>query len=154
MKLVNKVKTILSGMVPSTQPQTGPYLKTVMYDSGFSANVRIDRNPTPAALFYLLSDWNLDVTTQTVRESANIEVFFFDVCQLDAKGETKDAIIQNMEILAKDFISRILEDKSIRMVGDSVRIQSSYGKFDKFCVGVAVNLKIEEKQASCLQYES
>lgn len=150
MKLVDKVKTILSDMIPVTPPISGPYLKFAMYDSGWSANVRIDRNPCPAALLYLLSDWTLDVTSQTVKEACNIEVFFFDVCQLDAKGEDKDTIIKNMEILAKDFISRVLSDKSIKLVDDKVRIQSTYGKFDKFCVGVSVNLKIEERQASCL----
>ena len=150
MKLVTKVRTILSSMIPTNPPLTGPYLKYAMYDSGFSGNIRIDRNPTPAALFYLLSDWDLDITNATVKESANIEVFFFDVCDFNTTGEKKDIIIQNMEILAKDFISRILDDHTIRIVSDSIRIQSSYGKFDKFCVGVSVNLKIEERQASCL----
>lgn len=150
MTLVTKVLDILNGMIPTTPPSSGPYLKTVMYDSGFSANVRIDRKPVPAALFYLLSDWSLDVTTATVKESAEIEVFFFDVCDFNATGEKKDAIIQDMEILAKDFISAILADSTMKLVSDKVRIQSSYGKFDKFCVGVAVNLRIEEKQAHCL----
>lgn len=150
MNLVTKVRTILNSMIPTTPPLTGPYLKHAMYDSGFSANIRIDRNPTPAALFYLLSDWNLDVSSSTVRESANIEVFFFDVCDFNTTGEKKDIIIQNMETLARDFISRILDDHSIRIVSDSIKIESSYGKFDKFCVGVSVNMKIEERQASCL----
>lgn len=150
MTLVTKVLDILNGMIPTTPPSSGPYLKTVMYDSGFSANVRIDRKPVPAALFYLLSDWSLDVSTSTVKESAEIEVFFFDVCDFNATGEKKDEIIQDMEILAKDFISAILADSTMKLVSDKVRIQSSYGKFDKFCVGVAVNLRIEEKQAHCL----
>lgn len=150
MNLVTKVKAILDSMIPETPPTDRPYLQTVMYDSGFSANIRIDRKPTPAALLYLLNDWTLDVTQSTVKESANIEVFFFDRCQLDVKGEEKDLIIQKCETLAKEFLSEILADRSIRLVGDSVRIQSSYGKFDSFCVGVAVTLKIEEKQASCL----
>lgn len=150
MTLVTKVLDILNGMIPTTPPLTGPYLKTVFYDSGFSANVRIDRKPVPAALFYLLSDWSLDVSTSTVKESAEIEVFFFDVCDFNATGEKKDEIIQDMEILAKDFISAILADSTMKLVSDKVRIQSSYGKFDKFCVGVAVNLRIEEKQAHCL----
>lgn len=150
MNLVNKVKTILAGMIPETPPLTDPYLKYVMYDSGWSANVRVDRNPTPAALLYLLSDWKLDVSTQTVKESANMQIFFFDVTNLDAKGEEKDLVVQRMETLAKEFIANILADKTIVIKSDKIKIESAYGRFDKFVCGVTVQLEIEERQPSCL----
>lgn len=141
MVLVQKILNILNNIND---------LETVMYDSGFSANVRIDRKPLPAALFYLLNDWTLDATMTTVKESANIQVFFFDTCNFDAKGEEKDVIVQRMEDIAKEFIADVFADKSIVITDDKIRIQSSYGKFDKFCVGVSVQFRIEEKQASCL----
>ncbi len=151
MVLATKILTILNSMLPPENPEQGvEYLQSVLYDSAFSANVRIDRKPLPAALFYLLSDWNLDTTLTTVKESANIQVFFFDTCPFDAKGEDKDSIIKRMETLAKEFIANVMADKSIVIKTDKIKIQSSYGKFDKFVCGVAVSFEIEEKQASCL----
>ena len=71
-------------------------------------------------------------------------------CPFDAKGETKDAIVQRMEAFAREFIAKVTEDKSLVIKTDKIKIQSSYGKFDKFVVGVSVQLQVEEKQAHCL----
>lgn len=144
MILKDKILTILQDL------KTQGIINTVMYDSAFSANVRIDRSPMPAALLYLLEDWNLDLSKSAVKESANLQVFFFDTCSLDIKGEEKDVIVNAMEAIARQFISVLLEDKSIVLLDDKIRIQSTYGKFDKFCVGVTLNLKIEQKQGECL----
>lgn len=141
MVLTDKILDILNGMES---------IDTVMYDSGFSANVRIDRNPTPAALLYLLTDWNLNISKGAVRESAEMEVFFFDRASHDQKGEEKDVIVKRMEVIAREFLGLVLADSSIRLKDDVIKIRSSYGKFDTFVVGVSVHLTIEEKQASCL----
>lgn len=152
MNLVTKVLNILNTMLPPENPEEGvTYLQTILYDSGFSANVRIDRKPMPMALVYLLTDWNIDLSHGiAVKEQANIQVFFADVANFDAKGEDKDIIVNRMIALAREFLSKVLADKSIKLTDDVIRIQSSYGKFDKFVVGVTLNLKIEERQASCL----
>ena len=152
MVLVNKILSILNSMLPPENPAEGvEYLQTVMYDSGFSANVRIDRKPCPLALFYLLNDWNIDLSkTNAVKEQANIQIFFADVASFDAKGEDKDLIVSRMEAQAREFIRKVLADRSIVIVDDKIRIQSCYGKFDKFVVGVTVEMKIEERQPSCL----
>ena len=142
MILPNKILSILNSLDD---------VKTVIYDSGFSANVRIDRKESPVALFYLLNDWKIDVSKSTaVKEKANIQVFFCDRANFDAKGEDKDIIITRMELIAREFIRRVLEDHSITIVDDNIRLQSSFGKFDSFMVGVSVELKIEERQSTCL----
>lgn len=142
MVLVQKVLDILNSIED---------IQTVIYDSGFSANVRIDRKPMPMALFYLLNDWSIDLSKSTaIKEAANIQIFFADKADLDAKGEDKDIIVMRMELIAREFIRRILEDRSIVVVDDKIKLQSSYGKFDKFVVGVSVSFKIEERQSSCL----
>lgn len=152
MTLVNKILDILNSMLtPETPVQGVEYLNTVIYDSGFSANVRVDRKPSPYAIFYLLSDWNIDLSKgSAVKEIANIQIFFADRANFDAKGEEKDLIVMRMELLAREFIRKVLEDRSIQIVDDQIRLQSSYGKFDAFLVGVTLNMKIEERQASCL----
>lgn len=142
MVLVQKVLDILNSIED---------IETVIYDSGFSANVRVDRKPAPYAIFYLLSDWNIDLSKGTaVKEIANIQIFFADTANFDAKGEDKDVIVNRMEGLARDFIRRLLEDRSIKILDDTIKVQSTYGKFDKFLVGTTLNIKIEERKAQCL----
>lgn len=151
MKLINKVLTILESMTPPENPVEGQeYIQTIIYDSGFSANVRIDRKTSPIALVYMLSDWTLNTNSTSYTEEANIQVFFCDRANFDSIGESKDVIVQRMESIAKQFLSLILSDRTIKLVDDKVKIKSSYGKFDSFVVGVTVNLKIEERQPSCL----
>lgn len=141
MVLTDKILDILNSM---------DSIETVMYDSGFSANVRIDRKPTPAALLYLLTDWTLDISKGSAKEGAEIEVFFFERADFDQKGEEKDVIVSNMGAIARDFIAQLFLDKSISVKDNRILMRSSYGKFDAFCVGVSVHLTIEERQGSCL----
>jgi hypothetical protein len=141
MTLVNKIRAILGSIDD---------INTVMYDSGWSANVRIDRNPAPYALLYLLSDWTLDISKGVAKEGADIQVFFFDKSNLDAKGEEKDLIVTQMELIAREFIRRVLADNTIIVAEDTIKLRSSWGQFDKFCVGVSVTMKIEDKQGGCI----
>lgn len=152
MRIVNKVLDILNGMLPPENPEQGvEYINTVIYDSGFSANLRIDRKNGPYAIFYLLSNWEIDLSnTTSVKEEADIQVFFCDKANLDAKGEDKDIIIARMETLARTFIGEILSDRTIEITDNKVKMFSSYGNFDKFVVGVSVNFKLKARQAECL----
>lgn len=151
MTIVNKIRSILNSMLTPEHPVEGTeYINTVMYDSGWSANVRIDRNPAPYALLYLLSDWTIDISRGVAREGAEVQVFFFDKANLDAKGEEKDAIVTRMELQAREFIRRVLADSSINVIEDTIKLRSSWGQFDKFCVGVSVTMKLEDKQGGCI----
>lgn len=141
MIITDKILSILRSMES---------LKTVIYDSGFSSNVRIDRQEDPIGLLYLLTDWNLDISSGIKKEIAEIEVFFCKRAKFDVKGEEKDVIVTEMASIAEDFISRVLADNTIKVVDDSITMRSSWGKFDAFCVGTSVKIRIEEKQGSCL----
>lgn len=151
MTLVNKILTILNSMLPPENPIEGQeYIQTIIYDSAWSANVRVDRKSSPIALVYLLSDWTLNTNSLVYKEAANIQIFFADRANFDSKGEDKDAIVQRMEAIAKEFLSLVISDREIKLLDDNVKIQSSYGRFDSFMVGVTLNLRIEERQSSCL----
>ncbi len=139
--LINKVLDILNNIES---------IQTVLFDNGHSSNVRIDRNSTPAALLYTLPDWTLDISKGTAREKADIQVFFFDRVNFDSKAEDKLQIFENMNSLARDFISELLSDNEIRVLDDEVNIKAVYGEFDAFVCGCVVNITIEEKQGECL----
>lgn len=144
MEIVNKVKDILN---------TIDGLKTVLYQSGFSANVTLDRKETPAAVLYLLTDFDIDIQHGTSKESAELEILFCDRTRFDITGDQKDTIINNCTDLAKEFISKLLAEKTLYINQDSIHCKCSYGKFDTFVAGVSVELRIEEKQGSCLYIE-
>ena len=141
MNLVDKVRDILSQLID---------VKTVIYDSAWSANVRVDRKPAPYAILYLLSDWTIDVSKGNAKEGAELQIFFCDRAKFDATGEEKDVVVKQMEEIAKQFLYAVLHDRTITVVDDTVKMKSSYGQFDAFVVGVSVVLRIEEKQGSCL----
>lgn len=141
MKIVTKVRDILNSMNS---------VKTVLYDSGFSANVRVDRNtPLPAALMYLLNSYEIDISKGLKKESASVQVFFFKDCPLDAKGEDKDTILSALEPVVDEFIT-LLTNSELKIDTDSVRIKSTYGSFDKFVIGYSVELELSVKQGTCI----
>lgn len=142
--LINKVLAILNDIAE---------IQTVLYDNGSSSNVRIDRRPTPAALLYTLPDWTINVSKGNAVEGAEIQVFFFDRVNFDSKAEDKLTVFEETELLAREFIYRLLNDSTIRVLDDTIKITASYGSFDSFVAGCVVNLTIEEKQGSCIWSE-
>lgn len=125
-------------------------IQTVMFDSGNSANVRIDRKPTPAALLYTLPDWKVDISRGTAKEKADIQVFFFERADFDSKAEDKLQIFENTNMLAREFIRELLSDGEIMVLDEEVKITSVFGQFDSFVAGCTVNITIEEKKPACL----
>lgn len=141
MTIVDKVKNILDSM-------TG--LKTVLYQSGFSANVTLDRKETPAAILYLLTDFDVNISTGLSKESCDLEIFFCERTKFDITGDQKDVIIDNCTTLAKEFISKLFQENSLYINQDTIHCKCTYGKFDCMAAGVSIELKIEEKQGQCL----
>lgn len=125
-------------------------IQTVLYDNSSSTNVRIDRKQTPAALIYTLPDWTINISKGNAVESAEIQVFFFDRVNFDSTAEDKLETFENMGEIAREFIYRLLNDSSIRVLDDTIKITACYGSFDSFVAGCVVNLTIEEKQGSCI----
>jgi hypothetical protein len=142
--LTNKVLAILNDIAG---------IQTVMFDNSHSTNVRIDRKPTPAALLYTLPEWFLDIGHGSSKERAEIQVFFFDRVNFDSKAEDKLNTFENMGEIAREFIYRLLNDNTVRVLDDTVKITATYGEFDSFVCGCTVNLTIEEKQGECLYTE-
>lgn len=145
MNIKDKIITILNSISD---------LKTIIYDSGYSSNVRLDRGSVPACIFYLIKDYELDLSKGIQREIANIQLFFCDRVNLDAKGEEKDVIVENMSIIAKEFLYKLIAEGNLNIENDSVKLRTTWGEFDCFVAGMNIELKISEKQGSCLNIES
>ena len=144
MIIIDKVLTILRSMTS---------IKTVLYQSGFSANVTLDRKEGPIALTYLMTDYDIDISKGVAKESTNIEIFFCNRTKLDITGDQKDTLINGMSLIAREFLSKLLADKAIYVVDDSIKVRCNYGKFDCFVAGVSLNLRLKERQGDCIYTE-
>ena len=142
--LTNKILAILNDIAG---------IQTVMFDNSHSANVRIDRNSTPAALLYTLPEWFLDIGHGSSKERAEIQVFFFDRVNFDSKAEDKLNTFENMGEISREFIYRLLNDSTIRVIDDEIKITACYGEFDAFVAGCTVNITIQMKQGECIYTE-
>lgn len=144
MIIIDKVLTILRSITS---------IKTVLYQSGFSSNVTLDRKEGPIALTYLMTDYDIDISKGVAKESTNIEIFFCNRTQFDITGDKKDSLMNEMSLIAREFLSKLLADKDIYVVDDSIRVRCSYGKFDCHVAGVSLNLRLEERQGDCIYIE-
>lgn len=140
MNIVNRVRNILERIEG---------VKSVIYDSYPSANLRLDAPKLPAAVLYLLQGYDIDANRLTKRETAEMQVFFCKKTKLDAKGEEKDATLQEIEPLVMDFIAELNNSPELDING-SVRVETAYGNYDVFVCGLVVRVKLTERQAVCI----
>lgn len=148
MTIVEKLTEILQGMVDDTNCP----LQSWQYNRLSKANVRLDtKMPSPTALFVQIVDWKIDMNRLTKRELAHISVSFLDKQpKLDDEGMNEDVIVSKMADLAVDFITRVREDRSIRIENDVVNVKSVFYQSDSNRTGVTVELDITEVQGTCL----
>lgn len=151
MQITDKILEILNGML-CTEPEvcSGSCLQTVIYDTEYSTNVRIDRKQTPAALFYSLPSFTVTGKNGLRKDSAEIEVFFFDRCTFAAKGETTKTVMDRVEPIALEFITRIMSEPTLVVENDNIEVVAAVGKFDANVAGWSVQMRITEKQGRCL----
>lgn len=128
-------------------------VNTVLYDSPWMQNFRIDRKTGPFALMYPIVDIEDSFSNQnTYKEAISIEVFFADVVKFDADGEAHLEVVDDMYEIAKAFVHQLQLDKDIMIDGD-VRMHTGYGKYDKYLSGVSVECKLVLRQPVCLASE-
>lgn len=139
MQLINRVLDILNSLSD---------VETVLYESPYFSNIKIDRLPAPYAICYLAQELTLD-TRFYLKEGVNLEVFFCSPVKLDADGPTHQAIVDDMTDIAKQFIY-LLRQQSDIVIDDVITLRTGYGRFDKNVTGVSLELKLTERQAKCL----
>ena len=125
-------------------------LETVFHESGYGANLRIDRNPTPAAVLYMLQSYNVNLKGNSKKDSVDLEVFIFDRCDLAAKGEVVQEKLDTLQPFVNQFIALLANDKTLVLDGDTIEVQMAYGRFDCNVVGWSLQLKLTERQGSCI----
>ena len=129
-------------------------IKTVIHDTSFSTNVRLDRRETIAAIVFMLQEFNVSVKNGVKRESEEIEIFLCDRCDLAAKGEVVEGGLDGIKPVLNEFLTLVLNERSWVVDGDEINVKMSYGRFDCNVVGYSVELKLTERQATCFDSDT
>ena len=141
MQLTNKILNILNSI-------TG--IKTVLYESGYGTNLRLDRRETPAAILYMLQEYTIDLAKGIKREIVDVEVFICDRCDLAAKGEVVQQKLDTLLPYVNQFVALLTSEKTLLLDGDSINVQMAYGKFDTNVCGYSLQFKVTERQGGCI----
>lgn len=141
MQIVDKILNILHSI-------SG--IETVIYDTSFSVNVRLDRQNTPASILYMLNEFSIDITKGIRRESADIEIFFCDRVDLAAKGEIVQQKLDTLLPYVNQFIASVLNEKTLIVESETVNVKCAIGRFDCNVCGWSLEMKVAEKQGHCI----
>lgn len=127
------------------------WVRTVMYESAFGANLRLDRQPTPAAILYMADGFTVDLKSGLRKDTVDVEVFFCERCDFAAKGEKVKETMDKVEPIVNEFLSRVFAEKTLEVVGNEIKVTTAYGKFDTTTVGYTVELSLADRRGKCLQ---
>ena len=145
MQTTDKILSILNSMTVGTDPS----LKTVLYESSFGANIRLDRNPDPAAILYLMKGFEIDYSTGLKYDKVDVEIFFGKRCDFAAKGEVIQSVLDSVELIISEFISLVFAEKSWKIEGKIVA-QTAIAKFDCNMAGYSLQLTLVDRQGECI----
>ena len=143
MTTTDAILSILESMASGSDPM----LKTVLYESAFGGNVRLDRKPTPSAIVYLLQSWRLDTERGLKHREVDAEVFFCERADLNAKGDAIKGVMDSLEPIVDEFVSLLLSEPSFEV--SEIRATAAYGKFDTNVCGYSLQFTAVERQGVC-----
>ena len=148
MIIVRKLTNILQQMVEDTDC----LLQSWQYNNMSKANVRLDSKlPNPTALLVQIADWTINLKMATKREASEISVFFLDKePKLDNEALYQDITVDNCSDMAIDFIKRVKNETSLRIMEDTIKVKSVFYQSDSNRSGVCIQFRIEETQGECL----
>lgn len=148
-RIVEVISNILSDMVDDDNCE----LQSWQYNDMATSNVKLDKGkPSPTAVCYQVTDFEYDLRTGIRREKANVLVAFLQKeNKLDADGLEQDQIIKQMSDIAFEFLSKIKNEGSLRILNDKIKLKSTFLRSDSNRTGVVIELELEEKSGTCLQ---
>lgn len=129
---------------------TLPSVNTVLYETTYYSNIKLDRLNPNFAICYLVTNQTIDISLRRFTDSVDVEIFFCDTLPFDSDGEAIQTIVDVQTTIAKSFISALYDIKDIVIDNDVVNLKTAYGKFDKNVAGVTVDLTIKSKKAECI----
>lgn len=120
---------------------------TVLYESPYSANLKLDRKTAPYAIVYLVQSMDLDVRGSRYFKTLDLEVFFCKPTDLSADGAAVQAACDEMMPSVEDFIHRLRNTNLFEF--ENCKIRQAVGRFDKNVTGLALELTLKDRKPYC-----
>lgn len=127
--------------------ESDTHIATVLYESPYSANLKIDRKPSPYAIVYLVQSMDIDVRGSRYFRTLDLEVFFCKPTDLSADGYKVQAVCDNMLLRAEDFLHRLKDTHLFEF--EKVTMRQAVGRFDKNVTGIVCELDLKERFPVC-----
>lgn len=140
---MNTIDTILQLLSDDSR------IGTVLYESPWSVNLKIDRRPSPYAIVYLVQSMDIDMRGYRYFRTLDLEVFFCSPTDLSADGGRIQAVCDEMMPIVECFLARLAETRMFEF--DNVKLRQAHGKFDKNVSGIACELTLKEVQPYCFE---
>lgn len=142
----------LTGILQNMVEDPDSLLNSYQYNDKPTANVRLDSKMEDiTAILYQITDFQLQTNRLTVKEKADINITFLQKeTKLDAQGTEQDVIIDNTKDVALDFLKRVIAEKTLKILDETIDVKSVYLRSDSNRTGVNMTLKITETQGHCL----
>lgn len=120
---------------------------TVLYESPYSANLKIDRRVAPYAIVYFVQSAEIDVVGARYFRTLDLEIFFCSPTDLSADGAKVQAVCDEMFPIMETFIQRLKDTRMFYF--DSCKYRQATGRFDKNVSGLALELTLKDKLPVC-----
>lgn len=148
MIIVRHLMTILEAM----KSDTDCLLNSYQYNDKPTSNLVLDKKMEDiTAVLFQITDFTITTNRLTVKEEADINITFLQKeTKLDAQATEQDTMVDNTKDVAIDFIKRVMDDSTLKILDDTIQFRSVYLRSDSNRTGVNVQLRITEKQGSCL----
>lgn len=148
MIIVRHLMTILEDM----KSDTDCLLNSYQYNDKPTSNLVLDKKMEDiTAVLFQITDFTITTNRLTVKEEADINITFLQKeTKLDAQATEQDTMVDNTKDVAIDFIKRVIADNTLKILDDTIQCKSVYLRSDSNRTGVNVQLRITEKQGSCL----
>lgn len=160
MYITERIKSILQSMtecVPagsddSSSDECLAWLGSYIYEDRPTSNVRLDRSMAdPVAILYQLSGFDVNTDGMKCNETVEINVsFLMRERKLDARANEQEYITDDMYEVAKEFIARVFDDNTLKVLDDIIHVRYVYLNTDSNRTGCNLTMTLQEKQAHCL----
>ena len=145
MEISAKVIQVLVGMVANGD------LETYIYQTVNKANVQIDYEKTPAAVFYCLSKWNVNLNLGIVREEASVGLGFVKrQSELDYDGSHNEALVDECKALSMKFLNLLKVGGGVEIMDDEIKCTTLRDKYDANVTGVWIEFNCRDNGGECL----
>lgn len=129
--------------------RTAETVASVVYQNPSRANVDLSQAAEPMAVYFCTTDGTFDVGSNTMRESARVQLaFIVRAADISVDGITNDGKLETIRPLIADFFARLRNKRTLTTGDVTYRVLYQYD--DTNTTGYLLEFTATEKQGDCI----